>query len=36
MDDNEGHRLLAYLCTKELENLKLKGVDNLQFGATER
>ena len=36
MDDNEGHRLLAYLCTKELENLKLKGVGNLQFGATER
>ena len=36
MDENEGHRLLAYLCTKELENVKLKGVDNLQFGATER
>ena len=36
MDENEGHRLLAYLCNKELENVKLKGVDNLQFGATER
>ena len=36
MDENEGHRLLSYLCTKELENVKLKGVDNLQFGATER
>ena len=36
MDENEGHRLLADLCTEELENLKLKGVDNLQFSATER
>ena len=36
MKENEGHRLLADLCTEELENLKLKGVDNLQFGATER
>ena len=36
MDENEGHRLLADLCSEELENLKLKGVDNLQFGATER
>ncbi|CAH3185615.1 unnamed protein product, partial [Porites evermanni] len=36
MDENDGHRLLAYLCTKELENVKLKGVDNLQFSATER
>ena len=35
MDENEGHRLLADLCIEELENLKLKGVDNLQFGATE-
>ena len=35
MDENEGHRLLADLCTEELENLKLKGVYNLQFGATE-
>ncbi|CAH3171243.1 unnamed protein product, partial [Porites evermanni] len=35
IDENEGHRLLAYLCTKELENVKLKGVDNLQFSATE-
>ena len=36
MDENEGHRLLADLCTEELENLKLKGVHNLQFSATER
>ena len=36
MDENEGHRLLACLCTKELENVKLKGVDSLQFGATEK
>ena len=36
MDENEGHRLLSYLCTKQLENVKLKGVNNLQFGATER
>ena len=34
MDENEGHRLLADLCSEELENLKLKGVDNLPFGAT--
>ena len=36
IDENEGHRLLADLCIEELENLKLKDVDNLQFGATER
>ena len=36
MDKNEGHHLLADLCTEELENLKLKGVHNLEFGATER
>ena len=36
MDENEGHPLLADLCIEELENLKLKGVDNLQFGAIER
>ena len=36
MDENKGHRLLADLCTKELENVKLKGVDSLQLGATER
>ena len=35
MDQNEGHRLLADLCIEELETLKLKGVDNLQFGVTE-
>ena len=36
MDENEGHRILATLCTDELENLKWKGVHNMQFGATER
>ena len=36
MDENEGHRILADLCTKELDNLKLKCVDNVQFSATER
>ena len=36
VDENEGHRLLAALCTDELENLKLKGVHNIQFSATER
>ena len=36
MDENQGHRILAALCTDELENLKLKGVHNIQFSATER
>ena len=36
MDENEGHRLLANLCIEELENLRLKEVDNFQFGASER
>ena len=36
VDENEGHRILAALCTDELENLKLKGVHNIQFSATER
>ena len=36
VDENEGHRILAALCTDELENLKLKGVRNIQFSATER
>ena len=36
MDESEGHRILADLCTEELDNLKLKGVDNVQFSATER
>ena len=36
VDENKGHRILAALCTDELENLKLKGVHNIQFSATER
>ena len=36
MDENEGHRILAALCTNVLYDLKLKGVDNVQFSATER
>ena len=36
VDENQGHRILAALCTDELENLKLKGVHNIQFSATER
>ena len=36
VDENEGHRTQAALCTDELENLKRKGVHNIQFSATER
>ena len=36
VDENEGHRILATLCTDELEHLKLKGVHNIQFSPTER
>ena len=36
VDENQGHRLLAALCTDELVNLKRKGVHNIQFSATER
>ena len=36
VDENEGHRILAALCTDELENMKRKGVHNIQFGATEK
>ena len=35
MDENEGHRILASLCTDELDNLKRKGVHNLQLSTTE-
>ena len=35
VDENEGHRMLAALCSDELENLKRKGVHNMQFNATE-
>lgn len=36
MDENEGHRILADLCTTELDDLKQKGVDKVQFRATEK
>ena len=36
VDENEGHRILAALCTDELENVKRKGVHNIQFSATKR
>ena len=36
VDENEGHRLLAALCIDELDDLKRKGVHNIQFSATER
>ena len=36
VDESQGHRILATLCTDELENLKRKGVRNMQFGVTER
>ena len=36
VDKNEGDRILAALCTDELENLKRKGVHRIQFSATER
>ena len=36
VDENVGHRKLAALCTDELENVKRKGVHNIQFSVTER
>ena len=36
MDENEGHHILAALCIDELDDLKLRGVDNVQFSATGR
>ena len=36
VDENEGHRILAALCTDELENVKRKGVHNTPFSATAR
>ena len=36
VDGNEGHRILAALCTGELNDLKRKGGDNVQFSATEK
>ena len=34
--ENEGHRILADLCIEELDYLKQRGVDNVQFSTTER
>ena len=34
LDDNEGHRILANLCAEKLDDLKRKGVDNVQFSNT--
>ena len=36
VDKNEGHRVLADLCTGELDDLKRRGVHNAQFSATEK
>ena len=36
MDEKEGHRILANLCTGELDDLKRRSVDNVQFSATEK
>ena len=36
MDEKEGHRILANLCTVELDDLKRSSVDNVQFSATEK
>ena len=36
MDEKEGNRILANLCTGELDDLKRRGVDNVRFSATEK
>ena len=36
MDEKEGYRVLANLCGVELDNLKWRGVDNVQFSAIEK
>ena len=36
VDENKGHRIIADLCTEELDDVKLKGVDNVQFSDTKR
>ena len=36
VDENEGHHVLADLCTGELDDLKRRGVHNAQFSATEK
>ena len=34
VDENKGHRIIADLCTEELDDVKMKKVDNVQFSAT--
>ena len=36
MDENQGHHVLVPLCTDELDNLKRKGVHDIQFSVTQR
>ena len=36
MDEKEGHRILANLCSGELDDLKRRSVDNVPFSATEK
>ena len=36
MDEKEGNRILASLCTVELGDLKRRGVHNIEFSATEK
>ena len=36
MDEKEGNRILANLCTGELDDLKRRGVHNIEFSATEK
>ena len=36
MDENEGHRILADLCSEEPDKLKERGVENANFSPTDR
>ena len=36
MDENDGHSILATLCTDQLKDLKRKSVNKVQFSVTER
>ena len=36
MDEKEGNRILANLCTGELDDLKRRGVHNIEFSATDK
>ena len=35
MDENDGHRILADLCSEELDKLKEKGLENVNFSPTD-